>query len=135
MITINIPVDKTLILFWTEYLISLNPQISRINFKTLNNPNNRKKIMVVIVLRVVILTDIAHSLNGLHVFIGLIRIDVMKRSGTGRVSIGSSKVNSHLTESYADLISFFNGIIIFEKHLSKINMFYNYKVNYSDHLL
>lgn len=95
-----------------------------------------KKIWVLIVLRVIILTDIAHSLYGLHVFIGLIRVDVMKRSGISRISIGSSKVNSHLSESYVNLISFFNGmIIIYLKYSCITYTFYIYKDNYSDHLL
>lgn len=80
--------------------------------KVLNNLNDRKKIWVLIVLRVIILIDIVYSLYGLYVFIGLIRVDVMKRSGISRIFIGFSKVNFYLLESYVNLIVFFNGMFI-----------------------
>lgn len=63
-------------------------------------------------LRVIILIDIVYSLYGLYVFIGLIRVDVMKRSGISRIFIGFSKVNFYLLESNVNLILFFNGMMI-----------------------
>lgn len=87
-------------------------------------------------LRVIILIDIVYSLYGLYVFIGLIRVDVMKRSGISRIFIGFSKVNFYLLESYVNLILFFNGMmIIYLKYSCIIYTFYIYKVNFFDYLL
>lgn len=87
-------------------------------------------------LRVIILIDIVYSLYGLYVFIGLIRVDVMKWSGISRIFIGFSKVNFYLLESYVNLILFFNGMmIIYWKYLCIIYTFYMYKDNYFDYLL
>ena len=47
-------------------------------------------------LRVIILTDISHSSDGLHVFIGLVRVNVVKGVGCRWIAIGCCEINANL---------------------------------------
>ena len=48
-------------------------------------------------LRVIVLADIAHSADGLHVLVGLVGVDVVQRCGFGGVAIGPCEVYANLT--------------------------------------
>ena len=47
-------------------------------------------------LRVIILTDVSHSSDGLHVFIGLVRVNVVKGVGRRWIAIGCCEINANL---------------------------------------
>ena len=47
--------------------------------------------------RVVVLADIAHSADGLHVLIGLVRADVVQGRGFGGVAVGPREIYANLS--------------------------------------